>query len=410
MVGEIVRPGTGQMSSDISARAQEDRLGYQGKHRQDRGRRPVLRAVAVAVAMGLVVLLGGGFLVYQHLEGNISELDLTEALGSNRPEEQVTGPKRPLNVLVMGDDTREGQTDILGDSPGLSDTTILLHLSADRSRAYGISIPRDLMVPRPECVGKDGESTVAGAETAMWNAAYAYGGPACTIKQFEELSGIRVNHFVVVKFEGFKGMVDALGGVPVCVPKEVDDPIGRIYLPAGSYEVTGQQALDYVRVRYAISNNGDIGRMARQQAFLAAMVSKAVSAGTLANPVRLINFLDAATQSLITDPGLAKLSKLADIGLDLNGIGMNKIQFFSVPFETYDLDPNRLQLTEDADQLWDELRMDETISKQFTAEATKASDAKSGKKSGGKKSGKKSGKSGNGQDKAARAAENGLCA
>lgn len=359
--------------------------------------------------MALVVLVGGGFLVFRHLEGNISELDLTEALGSDRPEEEVTGPQRPLNVLVMGDDSREGQTEVLGDTPGLSDTTILLHLSADRSRAYGISIPRDLMVPRPECLAKDGEGTVPATDVAMWNAAYAAGGPACTIKQFEELTGVRVNHFVVVKFEGFKGMVDALGGVPVCVPKEVDDEVGRIYLPAGSYEVTGQQALDYVRVRYEISNNGDIGRMARQQAFLAAMVSKAVSAGTLANPVRLLSFLDAATESLITDPGLAKLTRLADLGLDLNGIGMDKIQFFSVPFETYELDPNRLQLTDDAGRLWEQLRMDDVIAKQFTAGATKASDAKPGAKSGGG-SGKPGKPEKADEEEVAEAAANGLCA
>lgn len=356
-------------------------MGYQGKHRQLRSRRPVLRAVSATLAALLVVLLGGGFLVYRQLEGNISQMDLTEALGTDRPEEEATGPQRPMNVLVMGDDSREGQTEVLGDTPGLSDTTILLHLSADRQRAYGISIPRDLMVPRPECQDKDGEGTVPATDVAQWNAAYAYGGPACTIKQFEELTGIRVNHFVVVKFEGFKGMVDALGGVPVCLPQEVNDPVGRIYLPAGSYEVTGSQALDYVRVRYSIgANTGDIGRMKRQQAFLAAMVNKAVSAGTLANPVRLYNFLDAATESLITDPGLAKLSKLASLGADLNGIGMNRIQFFTVPIESYEPDPNRLQLQDGAGRLWEEIRMDRPISRVFTSGATKASDAKPGKK------------------------------
>lgn len=211
---------------------------------------------------------------------------------------------------------------------------------------------------------------------------------------------------MVVKFESFKGMVDALGGVPVCLPTEVNDTVGDIYLPAGSYDVTGQQALDYVRVRYDIgSNNGDIGRMKRQQAFLAAMVNKAVSAGTLANPVRLYNFLDAATKSLITDPGLAKLTNLASLGADLNGIGMNNIQFFSVPFETYTPDPNRLQLQEEADRLWDEIRVDDPISRMFTSGALKASDAKPGK---GK--GKGDGTAQPDPEKAAEAAANGLCA
>src|SRR4028118_1309508 len=119
----------------------------------------------------------------------------------------------------------------------------------------------------------------------MFNEAYAVGGPGCTQRTVEQLTGIRLDHFVVVDFAGFRQMVDALGGVPVCLPNEVNDEVGRIYLPAGSYEATGQQALDYVRVRYEISENGDIGRMRRQQVFLAAMVNKAVSAGTLTNPV-----------------------------------------------------------------------------------------------------------------------------
>lgn len=341
-----------------------------------------MKAIAVSMAMVLTVLAGAGFLLYRHLEGNITQLDITEALGTDRPtEEPVSGPSKPLNILVLGSDSRAGQSEVLGDTPGLSDTTILLHLSADRSRAYGVSVPRDLMVERPECQDKDGSGVVAGSSADMWNAAYALGGPACTIKQFEAMSGIRVNHFVVVDFQGFKDMVDALGGVPICVPREVNDPIGRISLPAGSYEVTGKQALDYVRVRHSIGtiDTGDIGRMKRQQVFLAAMVNKAVSSETLANPFRLVSFLDAATKSLTTDPGLAKLTKLADIGTELNGIGLGKVQFFTVPITAYAPDPNRLALAETADELWRELRKDEAVSKEFTRGAAKASKPDGGK-------------------------------
>ena len=104
------------------------------------------------------------------------------------------------------------------------------------------------------------------------------GGPACTIKTVEKLTNVRIDHFVVVDFNGFKKMVDALDGVQVCVPSEVDDTVGHIHLPAGTYNVTGERALDYVRVRHGIGPpNGDIGRMKRQQAFLAAMINKAVS-------------------------------------------------------------------------------------------------------------------------------------
>ncbi len=379
-------------------------VGYDGKHRHSGSRRPVLKAIATSTAIVLVVLAGAGFLTYRHLEGNINQLNLSVALGTDRPtEEKVEGPKKPLNILVLGSDSRAGQTKVLGSTPGLSDTTILLHLSADRKHAYGVSIPRDLMVPRPECRSKDGKSTVAAASIDQWNAAYAVGGPACTIKQFEKLTNIRVNHFVVVDFQGFKGMVDALGGVSVCVPKEVNDPIGRIYLPAGSYEVTGNQALNYVRVRHSIGtvDTGDIGRMKRQQAFLASMVNKAVSAGTLANPIRLFNFLNEATKSLTTDPGLAKLKELASLGLEIKGIGLGKVQFFTVPIATYAPDPNRLALGAGSDTLFQQLRRDQVIGKQFTQGAAKASQATGGKGSGSTTKD---------PAKVAAAATNGLCA
>jgi LCP family protein required for cell wall assembly len=294
-----------------------------------------------------------------------------------RPDRvQVEGPKAPLNVLVLGNDSRAGQKAVAGSTPGLSDTTILLHLSADRSRAYGVSIPRDLMVARPECRDKRTGQKLPAQQSVQWNEAFAQGGESCTIQQFEHMSKLRIDHFVVVNFAGFKNMVDALGGVPVCVPNEVNDPIGRIYLPAGSYTVKGSQALDYVRVRHSIgtTDTGDIGRMKRQQAFLASMANKALSAGTLFNPKRLYDFLDAATKSLTTDPGLRKLTSMAGLANQVKDIGLDRVQFLSMPFETYAPDPNRLQAAPEAQQLWRLLRRDERLPRKFTADSAKASD------------------------------------
>ncbi len=393
-------------------------MSHTPRHREEVRKHRVLRAAVISVAAVLVVALTAGFFVYRHLEGNIEALDVTDQLGDDRPDEivQKDVEHKPLNILLLGSDTREGQAGgIGGDTPGLSDTTILLHLSADRSRAYGVSIPRDLMVERPECEKKDGSGTDPGGLN-QFNAAYAVGGPACTIKTVEEISDIRINHFVVVDFNGFRAMVDALDGVPVCVPEEVNDDIGKIYLPAGSYEVKGQQALSYVRLRHGLSENGDIGRMKRQQTFLASMANKAISAGTLANPVRLYNFLDAATKSLTTDPGLASLKHLAGLAKQLKDIGLDKIQFLSIPFETYEPDPNRLQLAPEADRIWERLRHDEPLTKrQSLGITTAAQDPSSvaGKGDKGDKGGQESASKRAGREAAARAAEaeaNGLCA
>jgi LCP family protein required for cell wall assembly len=334
------------------------------RHKEARTRRRRLIQRVVIVLSVLVVLAASGLVfAYKHLEGNINAVSIGDALGKDRPDTpKVSGPKRPLNVLVLGSDSRKG-TNIGGETPGLSDTTMLLHLSADRSRAYGVSIPRDLMVQRPECQSKNGKSTLPAA-LSQFNAAYAVGGPACTIKTVEKITDVRIDHFVVINFAGFKDMVNAVKGVTVCVPEEVNDDIGHIHLPAGTYKVTGDQALDYVRVRHGIgAETGDIGRMRRQQAFIAAMVAKVVSKGTLANPVRLYKFLDAATSSLTTDTGFANLKELASLGTSLKNIGLDKVQFLTVPNEAYAPDPNRLQLADGADALWRKVRFDRPLGK-----------------------------------------------
>jgi LCP family protein required for cell wall assembly len=301
---------------------------------------------------------------YKHFEGNIGT---TEFLEGPRPTPEVTGP---INVLVMGSDTREGANgSIGGDTPGLSDTTILLHLSADRKFAYGVSLPRDAMVERPACPRKNGNGTDPGGMT-QFNAAYAIGGPACTVKTVEQLTNIRINHFVVVDFVGFKNMVNAINGVTVCVPEEVNDTVGNIELPAGTYKVTGQQALDYVRVRHDIgAPTGDIGRMKRQQTFISAMIKKVVSAGTLANPVRLLKFLDAATDSLTTDPEFANLKQLASLGNSLKNIGLDNVKFITVPWEPWSEDANRVAWKPEASQLWRLIRRDRQLTPEFDADA-----------------------------------------
>src|SRR3954468_488292 len=372
----------------------------------------VLKAIAIAVAVVLVVVGAGGWLVYRHLDKNITSLNVTGPLGPDRPTEIVKpdAPNKPLNILLLGSDTREGKGNHLGgQTPGLSDTTILLHISADRKLAYGVSLPRDAMVQRPTCVRKDGNGTDAGG-LSMFNAAYAIGGPACTIKTVEQLTHIRINHFVVIDFHGFKKMVDALGGVEVCVPKEVNDTTGHITLPAGTYDVKGERALDYVRVRHDISDNGDIGRMKRQQTFLASMANKAVSMGTLVNPVRLYKFLDAATKSLTTDPGLASLNKLAGLSRSVKGIGLDQIQFLTVPFKTYEPDPNRLEWAPAANRLWYLMRNDLPLNKRFAGDVTTAAKATPSASPSARPSGSPTASPGNGStEEAAKAAENGLC-
>jgi LCP family protein required for cell wall assembly len=333
-----------------------------------RGRTVAKVVVSTLVALALVTGLSAAYL-YRHLNGNLHVYDATQDMLGKRPDKVDAGPKGPLNILVMGSDSRDCSgcdIDGLTKEGERSDTTILLHLSADRKRAYGISIPRDSIVDRPACKRADG-SIAPAASGQMWNAAFSVGGPACTIAQIEHLSGIRIDHFVVVDFEGFKSMVDAIGGVSVCIPQTWDDRAHGIYLKAGTRKISGNQALAYVRIRHGIGDGSDLGRIKRQQAFVGSMANQVLSSNTLSNPVKVIKFLDAATKSLTVDPGLKNLQKIAGLGTQFKGIGLNRIKFLTIPWEYDPSDPNRVIWRPEAAQVWNALRNDKPLSRQLTA-------------------------------------------
>jgi hypothetical protein len=177
----------------------------------------------------------------------------------------------------------------------------------------------------------------------------------------ETLTDIRIDHHVVIDFTGFKDMVNALGGVKVCVPYDVYDPKSHLNLEAGTQTVKGQQALAYVRTRHGLGDGSDLSRIDRQQAFLGSMISKVQDKGLLLRPDRLYNFLAAATKSITTDPDLGSLNALRKLAQDVKGLDTRDVTFVTVPNEPYDLDPNRVQWKDSADALWRSLRFDRPL-------------------------------------------------
>ena len=332
--------------------------------------------VGVGLLTLLLVAAGIGWWAWRDLDSNIETSKDFDKILTERPELLVTkDDHKPRNILILGTDSREGQKAVGGSTPGLSDTTILLHISGDRRRASAISIPRDLIVDRPECRSKDDEDVILPArQNQMWNAAFTLGGPACTIAQFEQMTGVRVTNFLLTRFQAVKDVAGALGGVPICMPYEIDDPPNSIYLPKGSYDAKGDIAVSYVRVRYKIGNEGDLGRLKRQQVFLASMLNKASSLGTLANPKKLYDFLSAATGSVVTDPELGDLGTLIGLQRNLNRIGLNRVSFLTMPVGPYAPDPNRLAPGPDADLLWQDLRTDRRLHWRFLEDATRGTD------------------------------------
>ncbi|MFS8204409.1 LCP family protein [Streptomyces sp. CWNU-52B] len=326
-----------------------------------RRRRRWLRYTGAGVAVALVAAAGAGWAVYEKLNSNITSDDDTAAELRRYEKERPTALVRDAqNILLVGSDSRSGDGNReYGRDSGTerSDTTILLHLAANRRSATAVSLPRDLMVDIPSCRGPDGTRT--SPVFSMFNYAFQSGGPACTIRTVEKLTGIRVDHHMVVDFHGFKDMVEAVDGVEVCLKEPIDDPAAKLRLPAGKVKLDGEQALGYVRVRKTIGDGSDTDRMDRQQRFLGALVNKVRSNDVLLNPVKLYPVLDAATSSLTTDPGLANLRGLYDLVRGMRNIPTERVQFLTVPRESYARDANRDQLVEpEAEKLFERLRRD----------------------------------------------------
>jgi LCP family protein required for cell wall assembly len=301
---------------------------------------------------------------YRKLNGNIRTDTTTEALLGPPSARPTVAPVAydAENILLIGSDDRDGANSSYGDAGGgaRSDTTILLHLSKDRSSGVAVSIPRDAMVHIPSCTLPDGGHT--GATFAQFNWAYSFGGTACTIRTVENLTHIRIDHFMVVDFSGFKKMVDAVGGVDVCLSEPVADKDAKLYLPAGRQTINGTQALGYVRVRETIGDGSDTQRMGRQQQFLSSLVQKSESTGVLLDPTRLFPLLNAATSAITVDPGLSKVSDLYDLATSLKDMPSDRLVLLTAPREPYVNDHNRDQFQQpQADQLFTEIRDDRPI-------------------------------------------------
>ena len=340
------------------------------RSRQHQGRthrHPWLRRSLFGVAALLVVVLVLGIAAYVKLNGNISRVDITSALG-NRPKPAATTDAvtnlAPVNIMVMGSDSRtgtnlgKGQTEY-GMTGARSDTNLVVHLSADRKSAIVVSIPRDSMTMAPrDCKNK--ADTVENGVMRQWNQNFTLGGPACTIKTFEGLTGIFVDHFVVIDFRGFQKMVDALGGVTVCTPEPIDDKDSHLVLPAGRSKVNGKQALGYVRVRKTVGDGSDLGRIDRQQAFLSSVVQEATKSSLLLRPDRLFRFLNAATGSMTTDKTL-DVGEMKDIAQSVQAMGTDQIRFVKLPTTVYEPDPNRVQWLPSAESIWKSIREDKPL-------------------------------------------------
>lgn len=323
------------------------------------GRRRALTAVAWTLTGLLACGATGLGLLYLRLDGNISGVDINSALGRNRPADLPNGS---LDILVLGSDSRAGKNAAYGRNTGTarSDTAMIVHIAADRRRAEIVSIPRDTLVSRPVC-RKDGKP-VPPDPHAMFNSAYAAGGPSCAVKTVEALTGVRMDHYVEVDFTGFKHLVDTLGGVPMTVHRPIHDPESHLQLSAGRHVLSGEQALALVRTRHAVGNGSDLGRIKLQHAFLTALIDRIHGVGLFGDPARLYHLADTATSALTTDSELDSIPKLTRLAGSMKDLKADGVQMATMPVRYDPADPNRvLPLTHKCAQVWKALRRDEPI-------------------------------------------------
>ena len=269
----------------------------------------------------------------------------------NRPKKESSA----VNYLIVGSDTREGlsRAEIKRLKVGgtevaagkRSDTMLLIHISKKRDKAAIISIPRDSYALIPEHTSSQGK--VIPATHSKINSAFNWGGAPLLIQTFEEMSGLRIDHYIEVNFVGFVRMVDALGGVEICTKKDIDDPKSHLVLPAGRHTLDGVDSLKYVRTRQ-FDGLGDLGRMKRQQEFAGAMLRKATSAGVLLNPVKMIDFINSALDSVVTDEGLSQ-GDLLTLGKQLRNLSAASVRTLTIPLKYYNYSKNGVS----AAVLWD---------------------------------------------------------
>ncbi len=270
---------------------------------------------------------------------------------NDRPKKESSA----VNYLVVGSDTREGLsraeikrlkvggTDVAAGKR--SDTMLLVHISKKRDKAAIISVPRDTYARIPEHENSQGK--LIPATYSKINSAYNWGGAPLLIQTFEAMSGLRIDHYVEINFVGFVRMVDALGGVEICTKRDIDDPKSHLVLPAGRHILDGVDSLKYVRTRQ-FDGLGDLGRMKRQQEFAGAMLRKATSAGVLLNPVKMVDFVGSALDTVVTDEGLNQ-GDLLTLGKQLRNLSASNVRTLTIPLKYYNYSKNGVS----AAVLWD---------------------------------------------------------
>jgi LCP family protein required for cell wall assembly len=330
-------------------------------------RRGWLRLLLISTLsiVGLVAATLGGGYVYVTSQLASAGIEVFSTSGETFDLPTAAEINGPINVLVIGSDTREGQgsTEYGPVGSSLADVIILFHISEDRKNAVALSFPRDLMVEIPSCPDPDGGEPSSPREFAQINSTLQIGGPACTLLAVQQLTGVTIPYLAMIDFKGVIAMSEAVGGVDVCVAETINDPKTNLYLEAGEHTLEGADALAFLRTRYGVGDGSDLSRISNQQVFLTSLARKLKDEGALTNPFTMFRIGTAALENMTLSKSLTNLDVIFGVAREANDVDLDKITFLKLP--VYDLEgeyagrvavvPERAQL------LFDKIANDEPL-------------------------------------------------
>ncbi|MFJ9817377.1 LCP family protein [Streptomyces sp. NPDC101151] len=358
------RAPSGRAASRVASRSHGGARNRRRARPAGRGKQ-VLKIAGICMALLVLGTAGVGWWFYQHLNGNIHSVSLD---GKGGTEQADAFGRTPINILVMGSDGRTSKTDCkLGggcsqtgvQTGSNADVQMVVHISADRSNATVMSIPRDTMTRVPACKDRATGQSTSGYYGQI-NSALQYG-PACQVATVHRLTGIPIDHFVKLDFSGVVKMSDAVGGVPVCVSDDVYDTYSHLKLSKGTHTLKGVAALQFVRSRHGFGDGSDLGRTISQHIFLGAMIRTFKSAGTLTDPSAVYDLADAATKSLTVDDGLGTVKKLVALAADVNKVPTKRMTFTTMQTGADPDDSNRVVVGAGAKTLFATIANDQSL-------------------------------------------------
>lgn len=382
-----------------SARHVPSRAPKHAKHyRITHGTRTFVACLVIGILLFIATFAGA---LYTQVTSNIGEaaVDFIKLDAQGNAVADDSGPLDPydgqaINILVMGQDTRDGEANAaLGggnvENEHQADTTMVVQIAADRSYINIVSIPRDSLVDRPKCTMSNG-SVLDAADGVMFNsvfaAAYQQGGDlasaaSCTVHTVNTLTGMDISEFVVVDFAGMSQMIDAIGGVDICLPTDVNDAYSGLDLDAGVQHLSGTQATQYARTRHGLGDGSDIMRTTRQQYLVKRLIKTALQKNMLTQSNQLYQFALTALDSLSMSSGLANASTLVGLAMTFSNFSIDHMYTMTIPVATSPDDPNRVVWADSADAIWEKMRTNQPLQNSGDSSSSASASASSSESS-----------------------------